>query len=303
MALAVFVGSNDALNLNDNFRSSADKGMTKERHQGSFMKNNSYALREHVPWYVAFAIGGDLRDRTDPHFDSTLELSIELLAEWRAFHARRGNAPVIGLHFPLQGDHLLRAMARLGLGPHTLSRGTADFLSTLANVAPFRECYLPMPFLEAIEAEGITPPPLPSKAHHRRAEGAWLANQPQSAWSRRHTAVDGQEGYLWYAAVYAAQDGDAERSVDIQAHEPTTPSLPVFSSLWDWLGRLRSQGIRIVPVLAATETSEHTRALAHRCQELLPPKGLVYQNSEVQARVPPGWWELSTANTSELRLE
>jgi hypothetical protein len=276
--------------------------------QGSFLEHNTYALRDHVPWYVAFVVGGDLAGRADPFFDSSLEISPELLTEWRRFHKTRrdGVSPVVAVHFPLDGEQLLRAMAWLGLGSHTLARGTAAYLSTLARVAPYRECYLPMPLLTAIEAGAAALPPFPLEGRQQQARGAWLSSKPQSQWSRWHTAVDGKEGYLWYAPVYAAEDGAWDTTVDVRGFRPTPQPPPTFSGLADWLRGLRAHGLRVVPVLAATETDEKTRALAERSQEEEEPRGLVYQNAGDEADaapVPMGWWELSTGSSSELRLE
>jgi len=277
--------------------------------QGSFLERNSYALRDHVPWYVAFVVGGDLAGRSDPFFDSSMEISLELLTEWLRFHASRGASPVLALHFPLEGEHLLRAMSRLGLGTNTLAGGTAAYLSVLKRHLPsYRECYMPVAFLAAIEEETREPPPFPEEGRQRVAHGAWLAPQPQSRWSRRHTAIDGTEGYLWYAPVYAAEDGDWDKSVDILGYyRPTARAPRPFQGLSAWLASLRSQGIRIVPVLAATD-NDAARDLALRSQEEEKPQGLLYQNFQEEggrlATVPEGWWELSRASArSQLRLE
>jgi hypothetical protein len=276
--------------------------------QGSFLEHNSYVLRDHVPWYVAFVVSGDLAGRADPHFDSSLEISPELLSEWRRFHTSRHNPPpVVAVHFPLDGEHLLRAMARLGLGSHTLSRGTAAYLSTLARVAPFRECYVPMPFLAAVEAEAAAPPPFPEQGRKRLVPGGWLAATPQSRWSQRHMAVDGREGFLSYARVYPTGDDDWDRSVDVLGDMPTPQQPPDFAGISDWLGSLRQHGLRIVPVLAATEAHDASaQALAARSQETAEPRGLIFQNAPDGrlAAVPEGWWELSKRSAgSQLRLD
>lgn len=278
--------------------------------QGSFLRQNTYILRDYTPWYVAFVVGGDLTGRTDPSFDSSLEISPELFSEWFRFH--NDHSPVVGIHFPLEGEQLLRSMGRLGLDSHTLASGTAAYLSTLQRLVPYRECFVPIAFLRAIEAETMAPPPFPEAGRQRVARGAWLAPEPQSAWSRRHTAVDGTEGYLWYAPVYGSRDNDAssslwDRRADVMGFKPTPQPPRRFTSLEDWLKTIRSRdNIRIVPVLAATDETKD-RQLAIRIQEVDEPRGLLYQNGnekEISSEIPEGWWVLSASSKrTQLRLE
>lgn len=273
--------------------------------QGSFLEKNTYVLHNHVPWYVTFVLGGDLSGRTDPFFDSSLEISPDLLSEWYHFH---NSVPKVGLHFPLDGDDLLRAMIRLGLGSHTLATGTAAYLSTLRSVVPFfQDCFIPVVFLDAIRAEIVGRSlPFPETGRQRTVRGAWLSPEPQSQWSRQHTDSKGNNGYLWYAPVYGVKDANIwDRQVDIVGHKETPRAPPHFLKFDDWLASLRVCGIRVIPVLAATENLE-SQKLAMEAQEIEEPRGLFYQNSPngIRSAKPEGWWELSRGHSlAQLRLE
>lgn len=276
--------------------------------QGAFLRSNTYLLRDHVPWYVAFLISGDLQGRDSLHFDSSLNASPDLLEEWYNFHSRRClHPPVVAFHFPLEGEDLLNAMARLGLGSHTLALGTALYLKALSRLRPFAECYIPITFLQSIAAETRAVESVPRETLNRVANGAWLSKKPQSPWSRWHKAVDGQEGYLWYASVYAHEKEDWDKKVNVVGYQPSDNlRRRHFDSLEEWLNYIRSNGIRLVPVVAATQGSPEILALAMKVQEKDEPRGLIYQNNPPEgkmARVPDKWWDLSTGFTSNLRLE
>lgn len=286
----------------------------------SFLIRNSYALVSHVPWTVSFVTCGDLSGRASVYFDSSEDVSLELLKEWRDFHVRRAgdNAPQVTVHFPLDVGLLQKTLGRLGAASGTLAQGTLFFLSLLKSKAPFIEaCYVPVAMLANIKAEidrsaaaaaaGTSQRPLTVQVH-----GAWISDEPQSPWSRRHVQVDGDHpnsGYLSYAPVFGGSEQDWKRTALILGPDPTPPSISAsretthFASLSDWLQRVRSF-MRVVPILS----SDNEREFAIECQEAAPPppRGIIVVGTSAvaQGRDLPNqeWWTLGESRSATLRV-
>lgn len=290
--------------------------------QGTFYTSNSYALRDFVPWTVSFVVSGDLLGRTSPFFDSTKEVSIELATEWWDFHVRQGRYPLVTVHFPLSGEDLIQAMDRLGWASRALAIGTAAYLSRVKSALPFiQACFVPIAFLQAVEEEIIkgaaqsledeTARPLSKVAH-----GAWLEPQPQSPWSRKHTALGSKEppSYLWFASVYGGDVDDLQRqwarSVELEGPKPTMGHAPRvrISSVEEWARMIEaSSGLEILPVIDATLGDEASWNLADRLKGSSgrPPVGII----RIPERDDGGdfevteWWTLSQGPRSTLKLE
>ena len=270
---------------------------------------NSYALRDYVPPLVVFVVNGQFAGRADLFFDSSQDVSVVLLSEWRAYHERAGRHPRIGVHLPLYGDDLLRTLDRLGTGSHSLARRSASYLSMLIRVVPFDHCFVPVLFLKAIDVETKGERvPLPPEATAQVVEGGWLSEKPQSPWSKWHRSADGkEEGFLSYAQVYPSEKEPWLRQVTVAGPLPTPQEKKEFSSLEEWLKKMREVGVNIVPVLLSTNDDPEAVALANRVAAQTAPKGLLLYTRDVvvvpPAVVPQGWWTLGASSMNDLRLE
>lgn len=267
-------------------------------------------MRPYTPQYVVFCGQGNLIGDVDPYQDSGLEVSPTLLIEWLRFYNYK---PRVALHFPLRGDALLYSMNMLGLPSSHLSIGLFSYMKALKKVIDFKEFYVPYVMLHALTVEfKLRRARIPSKELVREIKGAKLAPTPLNKWSLwEKDPVTGQEGYLTYASVYDSKDISHQWSetVHVAGPPPTeVRTIVPFKDIDDWLKTARSNGIRVVPVVAA---SEGPRALVEALawQESAEPRGLVYQNVPLATggsprpplSVPAEWWELS--QSGQLRLE
>jgi hypothetical protein len=257
----------------------------------SFLHHNTYSLADFVPWLVVFVIGGKLRDREDLFFDASREISPFLLAEWRSFHNQRGRHPVVSVHFPLEGPELFKSLERLGVASHSVGVTTALYLNSLHKISPFMHCFMPVAILLAIEEEARGSLPIPRL--ERTIKGAWLSKAPQSRWSQVQSSPSGKSGYLSFASVYPTVSTQWQQEVTIFGPEATPQPPWSFDSLEDWLTKLRKNEIRIVPILAASESDEASWQVGLRSLEAHEPRAVLYQNSTQQQRLPEGWWGLS----------
>jgi hypothetical protein len=271
---------------------------------GLFLRRNSYALRDYVPDHVVFLAGGNLKGREDPYFDASTEISPELLSEWRLFHEQRDRHPLISVHFPLEGTELLLTIGRLGVMSNNIGLGVDSYLNALKRMIPINSCFIPSPILVIIDNESKDDKtPLPSDMTERVIQGAWLSKLPQSAWSKEQVNNKGEKGFLSYASIYPAKKEQWDLEVVIKGPRPTPRRHNLSLTLKEWLSKARSSGMRIVPILAASEEAHISRRVALQSEEKEEPKGIIYQNLNSYVPVPYGWWQIGESSQGNFILE